>query len=60
MEPKVESFQLLKTAEPDSLEWGSAAKGVKCKIYGHLKDNPEDMETKIKEAKRLALIALEE
>lgn len=43
---------------PDSLEWGTASKGAKKKIYGDALKGVDDMKTKIKNMKELESLAI--
>lgn len=52
--------QINTTDEPDSLSWGSAAKGTQKKVYGNIEDDPVAMGLKVARIKLLEKFALGE
>ena len=45
---------------PDSLEWGTASKGTKRKVYGDILKGAEDMVIKVERMNNLEKVALGE
>lgn len=52
-----ETKQIIENKDPDSLEWGTPAKGGAHKVYGDILNSPRDMGIKVERKKLLNKLA---
>ena len=55
-----ETKQIIENKDPDSLEWGTPAKGGGHKVYGDILNNPKEMGIKVTRMKLLQRLSVGE